>query len=270
MLAESGVLAYTAFAAAGSVAGGREMMMLTGELTWIGLAIAVIVGWLAGAAGNWAADILPHLGVDRGQADRRGFPLWHYLTLPWYPFRKGVCPHCGELCPRRAPSLEVGTIAVFTLAWLRVPGDLTLLLVTWCYAIFLLTVLVIDLEHRRVLNVMLIPAAVAALLFSLLPGTPQPLNALLGAAVGLGVFLLLALIGRGALGAGDVKLAAVIGLMTGYPGVLTALVIGIALGGVAALALLITRRAGRKSFMAYAPYLSLGALAVLLGLLGGR
>jgi len=29
-----------------------------------------------------------------------------------------------------------------------------------------------------------------------------------------------------------------------------------------------TRRASRKSFMAYAPYLSLGALAVLLGLFG--
>ena len=242
--------------------------MHTDDLTWIGLAIAAMAGWLAGAAANWAADTLPHLGVGRGQADRRGFPLGHYLTLPWYPFRQGVCSHCGERRTRRAPLVEASMIAVFTLARLRVPGDPTLLLVTWFYALFLLTVLVIDLEQRRVLNVMLIPAAVAALFFSFFPGTPQPLNALLGAAVGLGAFLLLALIGRGALGAGDVKLAAVIGLMTGYPGVLIALAVGIALGGVAALALLITRRAGRKSFMAYAPYLSLGALVVLLGLLG--
>ena len=78
-----------------------------------------------------------------------------------------------------------------------------------------------------------------------------------------GVFLI-ALIGRGKLGAGDVKLAGVIGLMLGFPAAITALVIGIFLGGAAAIILLLTRRAGRKSSFAYAPYLALGALVMLL------
>ena len=66
------------------------------------------------------------------------------------------------------------------------------------------------------------------------------------------------------MGAGDVKLAGVIGLMLGFPAAITALVIGIFLGGAAAIILLITHRAGRKSTFAYAPYLALGALVMLL------
>ena len=60
-------------------------------------------------------------------------------------------------------------------------------------------------------------------LISFLPGGPTPVQALIGGAVGFSVFLLLALISRGAMGLGDVKLAGVIGLMTGYPLVVAAL-----------------------------------------------
>jgi leader peptidase (prepilin peptidase)/N-methyltransferase len=248
-------------------------------LGWIA---AALLGWLAGSAGNWLADTLPHFSgsatseaPDAPRAGRvrpsggRGlgipnlFGLSHCLTLPWYPFRRGICPHCGERRPLRAPLLELAMIAVFVAGWFRFRGTPAALLIFWLCAAFLLVVLVIDLEHRRVLNVMLLPGAVGALLLSFLPGNPDPLRALLGGALGLGLFAVIALIGRGAMGAGDVKLAGVIGLMTGYPGALQALLVGILLGGVAALALVVIRRAGRKSTMAYAPYLCIGALLTL-------
>ena len=250
----------------------------------VGIALCVLAGWLVGGAANWAADVLPGRGGDEAATgaappvQARGLRVvLHYLTLPWYPFRRGVCPHCGERRPLRAPLLEAATIGTFALAWLLAlrtfgvfPGswfltpDAWYLITTCLYAAFLLAVLVIDFEHRRVLNIMLAPAAVVTLLFSLLPGAPDPLQALLGGALGFGVFLLLALIGRGKMGAGDVKLAGVIGLMTGYPAVIPALVFGVLLGGVGAIILLITRRAGRKGTMAYAPYLALGTIIVLL------
>jgi prepilin signal peptidase PulO-like enzyme (type II secretory pathway) len=248
-------------------------------LALLGYVLSFVAGWLAGAAGNWAADILPRWGTNAvdGAPGRRRFALWHYLTLGWYPFPRpaadgttgrGICPHCGERRPWRAPLLELATIAAFLLAWQRFSGDPVKLLVTWAFAAYLLVVLVIDFEHRRVLNVMLIPAAAVALLASFLSGAPTPLSALLGGAIGFGIFFLIALVGRGKMGAGDVKLAGVIGLMIGSPQVLTALFVGILLGGAAALLLLVTRRAGRKSYIAYAPYLSLGALACLLQFVG--
>ncbi len=218
---------------------------------------AGLAGWLAGALGNLAADRLPDLALP---ALARG--PWHYNTLPWYAARHGVCPCCGLSRPWRVPVLEAAGIVTFAVTAGLAP-DVAAMLVGWLYVAFLLAVFVIDLERRRVLNVMLAPMAVGALALSLLPGQPGLLNALLGGAVGLALFGVLAVIGRGALGMGDVKLAAVVGLMLGYPAGLYALVGGIFLAGLAALLLLLTRRATRKSTMAYAPYMVVGAIAML-------
>ena len=67
------------------------------------------------------------------------------------------------------------------------------------------------------------------------------------------------------MGLGDVKLAALIGLMTGFPQGIVALFIGIALGGLAAIVLLSFKIKGWRDEMPYAPFLSLGAIVVLLG-----
>jgi prepilin signal peptidase PulO-like enzyme (type II secretory pathway) len=89
-------------------------------------------------------------------------------------------------------------------------------------------------------------------------------SALLGGGAAFLAFLVIYLIGRGRMmGAGDVKLAGVIGLMTGYPLVWSALAAGIVLGGVAAIFLIVRCRAAAKSYMAYGPYLAMGALLVL-------
>lgn len=194
---------------------------------------AIILGAIAGALANWLADTLPNRTVPN-----RIVPGSH-----------------------RRPLLGLTTIVGFVIT-LRLQGALTVdTVILWIYLTFLLIILVIDYEHRRVLNCMLGPAAIFALFVSLRYGVDGLLSAALGGTVGFGLFLLLAIIGRGKLGAGDVKLAGVIGLMTGYPAVLVALVCGVLLGGIAALFLLITRRATRKSYMAYAPYLALGALS---------
>lgn len=237
------------------------------------LYLTLLIGWLAGALANRAADHLPTGRFQQlfSRLDLRALP--HYWTLWWYPWqwfagRRGICPHCGQRRPWRAPVLEAAMILVFLFTW-RVLGHSPLLLaIGWFYALFLLIVLVIDYEHRRVLNNLLLPVSLVVLLISFATPAPNPWQALLGGLVGFGLFLLLAILQRGGMGAGDVKLAGVIGLMTGYPDVLTALVIGTVLGGVAALVLLISRRAGRKSTMAYAPYLALGALLTMWAQLG--
>lgn len=234
--------------------------------------LVALLGWGAGILGNLVADILPACGQEPGpehplspkdSARAGAAACWHYATLPWYLFRDGVCPHCGARRPPRAPLLESATVVTFLIGWWTGRHAPMGLASFWFYAVFFLAVLVIDLEHRRVLNIMVGPAAAIAVLMAALNGVPSLLYALLGGVIGFGLFLLVALIGRGRMGAGDVKLAGLIGLATGYPGVLSALFIGILLGGLAGIVLLITRRAGPKSFMAYAPYLALGTLLVL-------
>ena len=94
-------------------------------MTAIGIVAAGLTGLLAGAFANWAADVLPDRGGDKTATgattpvQARGLrAALHYLTLPWYPFRGGVCPHCGEGRPVRAPLLEAATIVAFVVVWL--------------------------------------------------------------------------------------------------------------------------------------------------------
>jgi leader peptidase (prepilin peptidase)/N-methyltransferase len=197
-------------------------------------------GLAAGLLGNWAADTLPGLRDAGGTGSLTDAKL-----------------------PQRTSLLYAAMVAVFACtAWLVGPDSVSVA-IGWLYAALLLTVLVIDFEQRRVLNIMLGPAAMVVLALSLLPQTPTLQSALLGGAVGLVLFLLVYVLSRGHLGMGDVKLAGLIGLMLGYPAVINALVIGILLGAGAAIFLLAARRATRRSTMAYAPYLALGALFAL-------
>ncbi len=84
---------------------------------------------------------------------------------------------------------------------------------------------------------------------------------LAGSAAGLVVFLLFHLLGG--LGGGDVKLMAAFGAALGPQGVLVAAVLGALLGALHAGAALLVRRGART--IPYAPSLSLGALAAVLG-----
>jgi len=86
--------------------------------------------------------------------------------------------------------------------------------------------------------------------------------------VGGGLFVLVALARRGAMGVGDVKLAAALGAVLGYPVILQGLFLGVLAGGGGAALLLATGRLTRKDTMAYAPYLALGGWVAWMGSLG--
>ncbi|MBC3842789.1 prepilin peptidase [Streptacidiphilus sp. 4-A2] len=93
------------------------------------------------------------------------------------------------------------------------------------------------------------------------------LRALAAMAVLAGGFFVLALAAPGALGLGDVKLVGVLGLLLGWlswTAVAAGLFLAFAAAGLAAVALLLTRRAGRKDTIPFGPYLLLGALLALL------
>lgn len=225
----------------------------------LGLLLSIIIGWLAGGAGNWLADQLPHLPQRPLRFDREdGFRT---LLLPWAA--------AEEAHPRRRVLLAVSLALAFAIGWLRFGDELGQLVLVWLYTLWLLVVLVIDFEHRRVLNLMLPPAVLVALVASLLAWVglvdlPALPTVLLGGVAGFLSFLAVFLLGRGRMmGAGDVKLAGVIGLMTGYPQVWAALASGIFLGGLAAIFLIVRCRATARSYMAYGPYLALGALLTL-------
>lgn len=140
--------------------------------------------------------------------------------------------------------------------------DLTELLLACVYTALLFEIGLIDFHYRLVLNVLSYPGAALALAGSFLWAGIGPGRALLGGAAALLIFGLIEVVGRGAMGRGDTKLAVLVGLTRGYPAVWTALISGVILGGIAAGILLISGK-GRRQKFAYGPYLAAGAVLSL-------
>jgi len=118
-----------------------------------------------------------------------------------------------------------------------VPPDV---LPTVALVAFVLAAAFTDLRSRRIPNALTYPCIVFGCAFHALGGAWS--SALLGLAFGFGLLLLLALLVPGALGMGDVKMAAAIGALGGFPFVVDALLWGMAFGGVGALVTMAARR----------------------------
>lgn len=216
------------------------------------LLISFVAGWLI----NLVVDLAP-----QRRSLRQGWVLPFARLLPDRFPAVSPAEMTGE---RRLRTIVVWVLAL-CLGWLayHLAGFNRGMVMLSLYAWYFLAIAVIDIEHRLVLNRMLLAGLPLILIGSLLLEPPNLLSLVSGAAIGFLSFLLLAVVSPGAMGMGDVKLAGWIGLALGFPGVIPALSIAVFSGGLAGLTILIAHRFRRGIKFAYAPYLSLGAWAVL-------
>ena len=97
------------------------------------------------------------------------------------------------------------------------------------------------------------------------------LDALLGFAVGGGLFLLVYFVSRKGLGGGDVKFMAAVGLYVGFSGTMTSMLYGTILAALTGLVLILTKKLGRKDPMPLAPFIYIGILiTVFFQVTGGN
>ena len=130
-------------------------------------------------------------------------------------------------------------------------------------AFFLLLITMTDFEQYVIFDRMILPFTLIG--FMAVFHLQMSFNHHLGAAlVGGGTFLLLAILTRGALGGGDIKLIAALGIWFGPHNLSNVIAAGSILGGVAALIMLLVNKKDRKSYFAYGPYFTLTAIYILL------
>ena len=243
---------------------------------------AFLLGATIGSFLNVCADRLPQeQSLVRppshcSSCGRRVTPLDMIPVLSYLALR-GRCRSCGASISPRILVMEIATGTLFTYLWLASGWSLDTLLMATAVSI-LLVVAVIDLERQLVLNSVvaagLLLGLVSAPLWSANARDPlwavgsAPLGALLDALIaggaGLALFLVLALVSRGGMGWGDVKLAGMIGVWVGLRGLSVALMVSAVSGGAVALLLLAMRVKGRKDAIPFAPFLALGGMTALL------
>lgn len=203
-------------------------------------------------------------------------PVFSYLWL------RGRCRYCQAPIPRRILWVEIGTGALFGYLFWHYGWSVELPLALSYSALFIVLA-IIDLEHHLILNKIVYPATAVALVISIflppsrlvypdgpafvLTETHLPqlgiVQAAIGGGAGLVLFALIALLSRGGMGWGDTKMAALIGVITGYF-VLCSLLLAVILGGLVAVILLVTGLRKRKEGVPFGPFLSLAALITLL------
>jgi leader peptidase (prepilin peptidase)/N-methyltransferase len=249
----------------------------------LGLLIGVLINLLADQLPRWRR--VHRLPFCAECETRR--PTWQWLATVAYLGRRAHCPQCKEPLPWRHVFVELGTAGLMAFLWLhygRVSEWAYLVLYT-VYSAILVLVLVIDLEHKLILNMVILPAWGLALAGSLIHPDPNfPLMALVGGVAGYGLLYLVYLLGvlfvkgmsraRGkeinavAFGFGDVRLGGFMGLVLGFPLVFQALFLAILLGGIAGLLYwcvqaLILRRYTLFTAIPYGPYLVTGTFLVM-------
>jgi leader peptidase (prepilin peptidase)/N-methyltransferase len=243
----------------------------------MGYLLAIIIGWCGGIAVNYISDVLPakrRLTKPVCMFCFETQPLKNYLFWPRF------CSSCQHRRPWRVWAVEAVSVIASLWLWVSPPDRLGY----WLGIVLLFffgIVVVIDLEHRLILDPVSIVGAILSLGVGLsLHGWK---STLIGGAAGYLIMLLLYYFGelfsrwmarlRGerlsevALGFGDVNLSGILGLLLGWPAVVVGLFLAIFLGGAfSILYILILLIIGRyQSFLAipYGPCLVASAFLLL-------
>jgi leader peptidase (prepilin peptidase)/N-methyltransferase len=235
----------------------------------LALPFAAVLGLAIGSFLNvvvWRVprgESLSHPGSHCPSCSAAVRPYDNVPVVSWLVLR-GRCRACDERISSRYPLVEALTAVLWVgviARWWDEPARAAL-------GVVLVTVLVavtfIDLDHRKIPNVITGPAAVLAVVLGLAldPSfVPEQLIAGLAAAL---FFFIPAALRPGGMGMGDVKLAGVMGLYLGRavaPAVLAGLVLGVLVGG-----LIMARvgvSAGRRTKVPFGPFLAIGGVVAL-------
>lgn len=203
----------------------------------------------------WGRSFCPH--CDRQIRAWENLPVISWLALG------GRCAGCRAAISVQYPAIELVTAVIFAAgAWLY--GPTLLLVARLIFACAMVVLFTIDLQYRLLPNVITLPGIVVGLAFSfVLP--PGLRDALIGTvACSLMLFgmgeLVSRVLGKEALGFGDVKMIAMMGAFLGWQMTLVALFLASFLGSVIGIGLVVLTR-NRDYQIPLGSFLAIGALA---------
>lgn len=197
-------------------------------------------------------------------------------VLSWL-VQRGRCRYCKKTLGVWYPMAELCTGAILALSWQFWPFakvdvvDYAVFALWVVLATILVALFIIDIKHMLLPDKFVFPAFVVAgaiqtILLTRNFNTGRLIELGASIAVGAGLFLLIFILSKGSyIGGGDVKFGLVFGTLLGTP-FLSLLVISIAslLGTVIALPLLITKKAGMNTALAFGPMLIVSTIIVFV------
>lgn len=183
-------------------------------------------------------------------------PVLSYILL------RGKCRYCGMPYSPRYALVELLTGCLFALCgFYYLPGIPLALVFVFVASLVVLTF--VDFDHQIILDevlLLMLGCGAAYVFFT----TGDYWDALYGMGFAGGLMLLIFVLSRGGMGAGDVKLCFVLGLWLGLKASIVCLMLSFIFGGVIGVFLLAIGIKGRKDPIPFGPFLCLGAYISLL------
>jgi leader peptidase (prepilin peptidase)/N-methyltransferase len=183
-------------------------------------------------------------------------PVLSYLILG------GRCRNCKARISWRYPLVElINGVGYAVLMWRYGLGWPALVYAVLFSALVVITF--IDLDHQIIPDRITLPG----IAIGLAAGSFILPNGLIEGAAGLllggGLFYLIAVLSRGGMGGGDIKMIAMVGAVLGWKAVLLTIFVGALSGSLVGLTLMLTRGKSRKTPVPFGPFLSLGTIVFL-------
>lgn len=210
---------------------------------------------------------------------------WENIPVLSYILLRGKCRHCGELISLRYPVVELLNAALYLLVFGYFgPGWHLPFILAFSSAMIVITF--IDLDFQIIPDVITLPGVAVGLLGASF-FIPDPFssikpfelfkrfelfepfvavgfwNSLIGLLLGGGLFYLIAVLSRGGMGGGDIKMMAMVGAFMGWKAVLLTTFLGSLAGSAVGIFLMVAHGKGRKTKIPFGPFLALGALITL-------
>lgn len=199
----------------------------------------------------------------RSHCESCGKTLKSYELVPIfsYLFLKGRCSECKKKIPIRCLVIEIFT-AVLGIIPLILYGVSVQGFAYCAISCILFEIALLDFKTMEISDVASLLIAITGIALMIFEGSY--LSSLIGAVCVSIPFLVFALCG--AMGYGDVKLMAAVGILLGVKGVIFAAFTGIVIGCFAAIIMKIKQTHDWKSEIAFGPYLCIGSyLSMLIG-----
>ncbi len=237
--------------------------------------IAVILGLLIGSFLNVCIYRIPrNLSIvfpsSRCPHCSYAIRAWDNIPVLSYIFLGGRCRNCKAGIPLRYPLVEALNAFLYAaVLWRYGIGWNSVVYAVLCSSMIVITF--IDLEFQ------IIPDRItlAGVPIGLLAGSfflPDPFMradllgykaSLAGLISGGGFFYLVAVLSRGGMGGGDIKMMAMVGALMGWKAVFLTTLLGSLAGSVVGVFLMVLMGKGRKTKVPFGPFLALGTLITL-------
>ncbi len=184
-------------------------------------------------------------------------PVISYIIL------RGRCRECGASISLKYPLVELLTAFLFLINSLVFSSAVNLI-AGLLLSSLLIALAMIDIQHQILPDRLTLTGLAAGLLISFIRPEFSPLEAVAGVLAGGGLLLIIAVISKGGLGGGDIKLMMMVGSFVGPIQVLVAIFLGAILGLLTSLPGIISGSLKLKSRLPFGPFLGLASVIIWL------